>query len=68
LVLSVISKTVRCRGVSVDPDDDPPVVLDIPGLLVAHFPTHGPYLGVYAVVDRPGRIAVNDRLEVVPLN
>jgi hypothetical protein len=68
LVLSVISKTVRCRGVSVDPDDDPPVVLDIPGLLVEHFPTHGPYLGVYAVVDRPGRIAVNDRLEVVPLN
>jgi uncharacterized protein YcbX len=68
LVMSVISKTVRCRGVSVDPEDDPPNVLDIPDLLVRHFPMHGPYLGVYAVIDNPGRLSVNDRLELAPLN
>jgi len=68
--MTVISKTVRCRGVSVDPldldEDDGDVVeeLDIPELLIKHFPEHGPYLGVYAIVDKPGCLRVGDTLAV----
>jgi uncharacterized protein YcbX len=61
LELTVISKTVRCNGVSVDPSD-PDIVLDIPHLLTTHFPQHGPYLGVYAVVDKPGSLRIKDDL------
>jgi uncharacterized protein len=73
LELSVIAKTVRCRGVSVDPDDWQgdgafAAVVDVPDLLVRHFPEHGPYLGVYAVVERPGTISLGDELSVLPLN
>jgi uncharacterized protein YcbX len=59
--LKVISTTVRCDGVSVDPLDHPDLaVLDIPKLLVKHFPEHGPYLGVYAVVEEGGAMAIGD--------
>lgn len=60
--LKVVNRTVRCQGVSVDPKD--PNVLDIPKLLAEHFPEHGPYLGIYAVVEEPGSLAVNDVLEL----
>ena len=36
--------------------------LDVPGLLQAHFPQHGPYLGVYARVIHGGRVRVGDTL------
>jgi uncharacterized protein YcbX len=59
--LKVISTTVRCDGVSVDPLDHPDLaVLDIPKLLVTHFPEHGPYLGVYAVAEEGGAMAIGD--------
>jgi hypothetical protein len=62
--LEVISKTVRCNGVSIDPMLDNPLdpqnVLDIPALLTEHFPEHGPYLGVYAIVREGGNIEVGD--------
>lgn len=57
--LAVISKTVRCDGISVDPLD-PQTVLNIPALMTKHFPEHGPYLGVYAVVDQGGTISLGD--------
>lgn len=62
--LSVLSKTVRCDGVSVDPLD-PDTVLDIPKLLARHFPEHGPYLGVYAVIEDPGVLSIGD--EILPV-
>ena len=59
--LKVISTTVRCDAVTVDPMDHPDlVVLDIPKLLVEHFPEHGPYLGVYAVVEEGGAMAIGN--------
>lgn len=63
--MTVLTKTVRCQGVSVDPQRlyDPP--LDIPALLVQHFPQHGPYLGVYATIDTPGFLRVGDTLQVL---
>lgn len=57
--LEVISRTVRCEGVSVDPLDVDNVV-DIPKALIEHFPEHGPYLGVYAVVQKGGTISLGD--------
>lgn len=61
--MKVISKTVRCDGISVDPLD-PKSVLDIPKLLIEHFPQHGPYLGVYATVEEGGEIGVGDDLSI----
>lgn len=59
--LKVISTTVRCEAVTVDPMDHPDlVVLNIPKLLVEHFPEHGPYLGVYAVVEEGGAMEIGD--------
>lgn len=68
LKLTVINRTVRCKGVSVDPTDPANHVLDIPRLLAEHFAEHGPFFGVYAVVDNPGSIAIGDelRLEMSP--
>ena len=65
LKLTVINKTVRCAGVGIDPLDPARGVLDIPSLLVEHFPEHGPYLGVYAVVDSPGSLALGDDLKLL---
>ncbi|CAB9502346.1 MOSC domain-containing protein [Seminavis robusta] len=59
--LSVLAKTVRCDGVSVDPLD-PGVVLDVPKLLTQHFPEHGPYLGIYATIDDPGVLSLGDQV------
>mmetsp|Transcript_25411 Transcript_25411/g.62522 ORF Transcript_25411/g.62522 Transcript_25411/m.62522 type:complete len:278 (-) Transcript_25411:108-941(-) len=61
--MKVISKTVRCDGISVD-HRDPESVLDIPKLLVKHFPQHGPYLGVYATVQEGGKIELGDDLSI----
>jgi uncharacterized protein YcbX len=58
--LEVISKTVRCDGISIDPLEYPENVLDIPRLLTKNFPEHGPYLGVYAVVEEGGTISLGD--------
>jgi uncharacterized protein len=67
LRLRVISKTVRCQGVSVDPEDDQHVdPLDIPALLLQYFPEHGPYLGVYAVTESSGCVSVGDTITVIP--
>ena len=63
LRLKVVSKTVRCKGVSIDPLD-PENVLDIPGLLMKHFPEHGPYLGVYCVVEAEGTLSIGDKLHM----
>ena len=44
----VLASTVRCQGVSIDPEDDETFTtittngLDISGLLVQQFPEHGP--------------------------
>lgn len=59
--MDVISQTVRCDGVGVDPFDDKR--LDIPSLLSEHFPQYGPFLGVYAVIKSSGMIEIDDELE-----
>ena len=62
-----LSRTVRCRGISIDPDDtqNGQIELDIPGLLAKHFPQHGPYLGIYACVDKaPCSVTVGDELKL----
>jgi len=51
LRLRIVSRTVRCAGVGIDPEQPNLGVVDIPNLLTKHFPQHGPYLGVYAVVE-----------------
>lgn len=58
--LSILAKTVRCDGVSVDLLDYH--VLDIPKVLTQHFPEHGPYLGVYAVIEDSGVISLGDQV------
>ena len=66
--LSVIARTVRCEGVSIDPLctlDDPDRVLDIPRLLAKHYPQYGPYFGVYAVIEEPGSISLGDKVKLI---
>lgn len=66
----IVSRTVRCAGVGVDPLQ-PELVIDIPNLLSKHYPEHGPYLGVYATVldndnkDTSRIISVGDTFRVV---
>ena len=66
----IVSRTVRCAGVGVDPLQ-PELVMDIPNLLSKHYPEHGPYLGVYAIVldnddkDTSRTISVGDTFRVV---
>jgi uncharacterized protein YcbX len=63
----ITSRTVRCAGIGVDPLQPELKTLDIAKLLTKHFPQHGPYLGVYAVMeDRNfGKICVGDTFRVV---
>ncbi|KAL9189786.1 hypothetical protein ACHAXT_009461 [Thalassiosira profunda] len=65
----IVSRTVRCAGVGVDPLHPELGAIDIPDLLVKHFPEHGPYLGVYACLEDPecigGTISVGDTFRVV---
>lgn len=71
----IVSRTVRCAGVGVDPLHPEQGAIDIPNLLSKHFPEHGPFLGVYAVVvdnkqddGRPscsGTISVGDTFRIV---
>lgn len=63
LRLSVINKTVRCQGVSVDPSD-PENVLDVPRLLIEHFPEHGPFLGIYATIEQCGNLSLGSRFQL----
>jgi uncharacterized protein YcbX len=62
--LSVIKQTVRCEGVSIDPFD-PERVLDIPKLLTQHYPIHGPYFGVYAMIDKGGTMSIGDSVSLI---
>jgi uncharacterized protein YcbX len=62
--LVVIQKTVRCEATRVDPTDPADPYPEIVKLLVQHFPEHGPYLGVYAVVDQPGSLALGQEFQV----
>ncbi len=66
----ITSRTVRCAGIGVDPLQPELKTIDIPKLLTKHFPQHGPYLGVYAVLDQElgsncGEICVGDTFRVV---
>jgi uncharacterized protein YcbX len=63
--LAVIQKTVRCEATHVDPTDPADPYPEIVKLLVKHFPEHGPFLGVYAVVDQPGSLAIGQEFKVV---
>ena len=62
--LSVIQRTVRCDGVSIDPLD-PTTELDIPKLLAQNYPEHGPFLGVYAMVDKGGTMSIGDSVNTI---
>lgn len=78
--LRALSRTVRCRGISIDPldiesdssamtrngvDGDPYKELDLPALLAKHFPQHGPYLGIYASLEKaPCSICLGDELQL----
>jgi hypothetical protein len=64
LRLTVLSKTVRCDGVSVDPKD-PTTIVDVPKLLTDYFPEHGPFLGIYAAIDEPAHLSLGDQLQVL---
>ena len=65
LEMEVISHTVRCDGIGIDPLDKIQHKLDMPQLINKHFPEHGPYLGVYAVITKPGSIAIGDDFNVL---
>jgi len=64
LKMYICARTVRCDGISVDPLNRSEI-LNIPNLLSKHFPEHGPYLGVYALVDTPGIIDIGDTLTII---
>ena len=73
ITLKVLSKTVRCAGIGVDPTQKTDK-LDVPQLLSRHFPQYGPYLGVYAVIECHSDaddgladfcIGVGDRIELI---
>lgn len=63
----ITSRTVRCAGIGVDPLQPELGTIDVPKLLTKHFPQHGPYLGIYAVVDGDsgGSICVGDTFRVL---
>ena len=55
----VTKRTVRCAATRINPltavSD-----LDVPELLSAHFPEHGPYVGIYAIVVSAGTVSAGD--------
>lgn len=51
LTVKVLTKTVRCEGIGIDPLDPTTGKIDMPKLLSEHYPEHGPYLGVYASLE-----------------
>ena len=51
LIMKVLTKTVRCEGIGIDPLDPSIEKLDVPKLLSKNYPEHGPYLGVYASLE-----------------
>ena len=68
LKIRIVSRTVRCAGVGIDPLHPEQGVLDIPQLLMEHYPEHGPYFGVYAVVEQNscgGTISVGDCFQCI---
>ena len=77
LIIKILSTTVRCEGVGIDPLDPNREKVDIPKLLAKHYPEYGPYLGVYAsleVIDGDGNsddigidklLSVGDTLELL---
>lgn len=65
ITLNVISRTVRCEGIGIDPTD-PSAKLDMPSILQKFYPEHGPFLGVYAVISEPGRLELGDELTLLP--
>ena len=64
LILDIVSTTVRCEGVGVDPLDKSAGVMPIPALLSKHFPQYGPYLGVYAVIREGGKLSIGDTMSL----
>jgi uncharacterized protein len=67
LRLRIVNKTVRCEGIGVDPMD-PTIRLDLPALLMEHFPDQGPFLGVYCTLQGPGQLSIGDELRLKELN
>jgi len=73
LIVKVLTKTVRCEGIGIDPLDPMTGKLDIPNLLSKNYPEHGPYLGVYASLEVIGGdnedigklLSVGDTLELL---
>jgi len=63
--MDVLSTTVRCAGIGIDPLDPQSGTLDMPVLLAKHFPQYGPYLGVYATVRTKGTLQLGDQLELL---
>ena len=68
--MKILQRTVRCNGISLDPEDNTHgnghgVALDIPKLLTHHFPQHGPYLGVYAHIETGGTIELGDTIRII---
>jgi hypothetical protein len=49
--MKILSTTVRCEGIGIDPLDPNREKVDIPKLLAKHYPEYGPYLGVYASLE-----------------
>lgn len=62
--LRVTKRTVRCAATKVNPATAV-ADLDTPALLQKHFPEHGPYVGVYAIVVSGGSVADGDGIEAV---
>ena len=51
IIVKVLTRTVRCEGIGIDPLDPSTGKLNIPKLLSKNYPEHGPYLGVYASLE-----------------
>jgi len=74
IIIKVLTRTVRCEGIGIDPLDPSTGKLDMPKLLSKNYPEHGPYLGVYASIEVTGGndvdgngslLSVGDTLELL---